>query len=272
MAKKTETPPLAVESEQPAQKVDSHQVMARMLEKLTHARDTNDCHAYLLNHDVPNYDLCLDAAGNLLGVGIDLAGSFTGTAYIPKLQTLLTIPREGRPWLEPGSEISGAALMIGHREWRKAAKNPRDESGGIYVTKDYATGAAVRQLTGRPVAVAFTAANLRTIGQILREKFPKAEIIFYLDSGGRSRVSSLLEKAWAAVQAMNGQVIADDPQTRRTGKKVTRPSLLFLDGTPSRLTGKKTGKNALNINLEDLDGLDLSSFQMNFDQRAEVTG
>ncbi|MDR1083463.1 MAG: hypothetical protein LBP22_01065 [Deltaproteobacteria bacterium] len=48
-------------------------------------------------------------------------------AYIPKLQTLLTTPRECKSWLEHGTETTGAALMIGHHDWRKTAKNPQNK-------------------------------------------------------------------------------------------------------------------------------------------------
>lgn len=202
------------------------EVVRRILRKLTNSRETDDMHAYLVNHDVLNYDLSLDAHGSLLGVGVDLEASFTGQAYIPRPQTLLTIPREGQAVLEPGAQTQGAALMIGHDGWRQAARNPL-ERHRIYIVKDYAAGAAIHQSSGLPVAVAFSGTNFRTVGKILRGKFPAADIIFFVNSG--LRVATLMDQAWEAAQAVGGLVIVDDINHYRVRSECLTPAVLYMD-------------------------------------------
>ncbi|MDR2947444.1 MAG: hypothetical protein LBV79_11970 [Candidatus Adiutrix sp.] len=253
---------MSSKKENPIAVEERTQVLERIAAKLLNSRETGDFHGYLLHHDVPNYDLTADKDGNLLGVGVDLEAAFTGAGYRPKAQTLLTIPREGKARLEPGAETSGAALMIGHREWRKIAKIAQDACGDIYIARDYPTGAAVHRLTGRPTAVAFLDSNLKTAGQILRRKFPRAEIILYINSGGGRRIGNLLERAWSAAQAAHGLVIVDNPRKHKTGLMTLRPSILFLDDAPLWPPDKKTGRAqaapdpAGHESLDDPDELD----------------
>ena len=226
-------------------------VIKHIVHKLINSYETDDCHAYLVNHDVPNYDLTRDNQGNLLGVGVNLEASFTGQAYIPKIQNLLTIPREGKPTLEPGAATLGAALMIGHKAWRLAAKTPHEEHT-IYIAKDYATGAHLHQCGGQPVAVAFSASNFRRVGKILKEKFPRAELTFFVNSG--LCISSLLEAAWEAAQAVGALVIVDDVLKYKARTGNLAPSILLLDDRPLR--DKKDRPKQSVSESEDLMGFD----------------
>ena len=152
-----------------------------ILAKLTNSCEANHYHPYLEDNDVGAFDLSIDDDGNLLGVGIDLKASFTGTAYIPKPRNLLTITPYGRTSLEPGAQVYGAALMIGHNQFRRIAKVPK-ERHEIFVALDYATGAFLYENTNLPVAVAFRPSNVKSVVVILREKFPRSQIVVCLNS------------------------------------------------------------------------------------------
>lgn len=185
----------------------------RILTKLTRSRDADDEHPYLLDHDVPNYDLSLDRRGNLLGVGVDLEASFTDSAYIPKAQNLLTITREGAASLEMGAKLHGAALLIGHREFRLIAKAPQ-EPHEILLAKDYSAGAALHRDTERPVAVFFEFSNLGSVAHIFKRKFPKARLVIF--AGERFKNSEVRRQTWETAKAV-GAVIAPYKAGLETG-------------------------------------------------------
>lgn len=179
------------------------QAIENILAKLTNSYEASHRHPYLEDNDVGAFDLSLDDDGNLLGVGVDLKTSFTGTSYIPKPRNLLTIDAYGQTRLEPGARVAGAALMIGHALWRRMAKTPMGRSE-IYVALDYATGAFLYENLNRPVAVAFRSSNVKSVVQILRAKFPQAKIVVCLNTEedkykGRNRVIRDVHKFKAIV-------------------------------------------------------------------------
>ncbi len=160
-----------------------------VLEKLTNSVETGHDHPYLFDHEVANFDLTLDKDGNLLGVGVNLRESFIGDSYRPKPQTLLTISPEGKATLERGVKFFGSALMIGHQAFRKLAKTAfnieepaPEESPIIYVTVDYPTGAFLHTQTGRPVAMAFKNANVKSVASFFKRRFPQARVVACLNS------------------------------------------------------------------------------------------
>lgn len=142
--------------------------------------------------------------------------------------------------------------MIGHKEWRKTAKSPQD-SHKIYISEDYATGAAIHECTGQAVAVAFTTTNLNAVGKILRNKFPKASITFFVNSG--AAIATILQKAWAAAQAVNALVIVDDVDRYKSRTGDLTPSILFLDDSHLVKQEKKIKKNQSTA-ADGGDGLD----------------
>ena len=163
------------------------QAVETILAKLSNSYEANHYHPYLEDNDVGAFDLSIDDDGNLLGVGIDLKVSLTGTAYIPKPRNLLTITPYGQASLEPGARVYGAALMIGHNQFRRIAKVPNGRHE-IFVTLDYATGAFLYENFNLPVAVAFRPSNVKSVVAILREKFPRSQIVVCLNNeDGKAR-------------------------------------------------------------------------------------
>ncbi|MDR2946194.1 MAG: hypothetical protein LBV79_05560 [Candidatus Adiutrix sp.] len=174
-----------------------------ILAKLTNSYEASHYHPYLEDNDVGAFDLSVDDDGNLLGVGVDLKASFTGTAYIPKPRNLLTITPYGETSLEPGARVYGAALMIGHNQFRRIAKMPNGRHA-IFVALDYATGAFLYENTGWPVAVAFRPSNVKSVVEILRQKFPRSQIVVCLNnedgkSHGRDKARREARKRGAVV-------------------------------------------------------------------------
>ena len=217
----------------------SSPVIDHMLQKLADSKETDDFHGYLINKNVPNYDLSLDSAGNLLGVGVNLKKSFQNGQYVPQIQTLLTIPREGSPTFEPGTETKGAALMIGHQGFRKMAREPQKEQE-ILLARDYATGAALHQKTGLPVAVFFEESNLRKVAQILRKKFPLAKITIYINI----KRDSILDEAWRTAQAVEALIAPFSPEKNKPqiSKTVSSIQYLSLGAKPPRKAGTRPKK------------------------------
>jgi hypothetical protein len=137
------------------------QAVETILAKLTNSYEANHYHPYLEDNDVGAFDLSIDDEGNLLGVGIDLKASFIGTAYIPRPRNLLTITPYGQVSLEPGARVYGAALMIGHNQFRRIAKAPNGFHE-IFVALDYATGAFLYENTNQPVVIVFRPSNVKS--------------------------------------------------------------------------------------------------------------
>ena len=168
-------------SENQQAKGRQRQAVETILAKLSNSYEANHYHPYLEDNDVGAFDLSIDDDGNLLGVGIDLKVSFTGMAYIPKPRNLLTITPYGQASLEPGARVYGAALMIGHNQFRRIAKVPKGRHE-IFVALDYATGAFLYENFNLPVAVAFRPSNVKSVVAVLRDKFPRSQIVVCLNS------------------------------------------------------------------------------------------
>ncbi|MDL2260138.1 hypothetical protein LJB99_04620, partial [Deltaproteobacteria bacterium OttesenSCG-928-K17] len=183
--KKTDAAPAKSQKTKPVKALeDSLTPLDRIMLKLTNSIEAGNMHPYLLDHEVANYDLSLDKDGNLLGIGVNLRESFVGDSYKPKPQTMLTISPEGKTTLEPGAKFFCSALMIGHQAFRQLVKKRlrRGDGPEIYVTVDYPTGAFLHMHTGKPVAVAFKNANIKTVVAFFAKKFPYSKVIACLNS------------------------------------------------------------------------------------------
>lgn len=77
----------------------------------------------------------------------------------------------------------------------------------IFVVEGYSTGASVHLATQKPVCVAFSANNLKPLGQKLRQVFPKAKIVFCADDDQFKPQNFGRLKAIDAASGCRGQVI-----------------------------------------------------------------
>ncbi len=212
----------------------------RCLDKLLSntVKNASDDHPYLKAKGVRAYGgLKEDGQGNLLlaGLGLDKC-DFLGIAKPwlvkkrPKspdelmatryLQTLQTISPDGQKRFEPGSQKAGAAFIIGDSylkrmafdQWEARRKpQPLLDLGKIppeiLVAEGYATGATLYKASGKPVAVAFDAGNLKAVALALKKHFPSADITICADNDHKLKINVGVEKAHDAAQAVGGRVL-----------------------------------------------------------------
>ena len=75
------------------------------------------------------------------------------------LSTLQYIDHDGGKLYHPGGQTGGKFWMVG----------AMDEPGALFVAEGFATAATIHEVSGRPVAVAYSASNLVPVTGILRE-------------------------------------------------------------------------------------------------------
>lgn len=80
--------------------------------------------------------------------------------------------------LIPGARTAGCFIPVG------------DLTKTILIVEDYASGLSLHNATGRHVAVAMYSANLKLVGQSLRNKFPNANLIFCVGAYGYPATSN----------------------------------------------------------------------------------
>ncbi|KGA94456.1 hypothetical protein LptCag_1219 [Leptospirillum ferriphilum] len=88
------------------------------------------------------------------------------------LWNIQLIDGEGQKKFLLGGKTKGLFSVLGEAK----------EEGRLYIAEGFATGATVRELTGRPVFVAFSAYNLPVVAKVVRRAFPEAEIILCADA------------------------------------------------------------------------------------------
>lgn len=161
-------------------------------------------HAYLVRKHVGAYGLRQYAGahswyqGALLMPLRDIAGVFQGLQYIFPEPRLINGSLTDK--MIRGTK-SGCFHHIG------TVANP---AGIIGISEGYATGASIHEAFSYPVVIAVDAGNLGLVGEVIRHKYPRAQLIFHADNDIREEGSSLpntgLEAARRAAIACRGQV------------------------------------------------------------------
>ena len=131
--------------------------------KISSAVPASDNHPYLLRKGVGAHGIY--QSGDWLLIPIhDQYGSVQSIQYI----------------MPDGTErFKSGALLKGGRYWLGGLV-VNDKT--IFIAEGYATAATVREVTGCPVCVAFTAGNLREVSESVRSEFPRARIIIAADN------------------------------------------------------------------------------------------
>lgn len=80
------------------------------------------------------------------------------------------------------------------------------KSDTVLIAEGFATAATLHEETRHRVYIAFTANNLVSVGELLREKLPDAELIFCADNDANTPGNPGLTKATEAAQAVGGKV------------------------------------------------------------------
>ena len=112
------------------------------------------------------------------------------------IRSLQYIYPNGKKYFHKGGAIKGCFHLVG------------EVNNTIYIAEGYATAASVFQLNKGtvPVAVAFTAGNLKQVAIELRKKYPQTYIVILADNDRFTPGNPGLTKAREAADAVHGEV------------------------------------------------------------------
>lgn len=128
-----------------------HEVAAQTVDTIwTSAQAASPDHPYLKRKGIGVYGARVTGDGRLVVPLYDQDGT---------LSTLQYIDHDGGKLYHPGGQTGGKFWMVG----------AMDEPGVLFVAEGFATAATIHEVSGRPVAVAYSASNLVPVTGILRE-------------------------------------------------------------------------------------------------------
>jgi putative DNA primase/helicase len=122
-------------------------------------------HPYLNKKGVQPHGARINTEGLLILKVCDIAGKITSLQRIDKTG------KDKR--FMYGGKTEGGFYPIADKG---------DDPSVIFICEGFATGASIREATGKPVVVAFNAGNLSAVAQAYRAKRPDADIIIAADS------------------------------------------------------------------------------------------
>jgi putative DNA primase/helicase len=140
-------------------------------------------HPYLVQKGVEAYGLRVHKGALMVPVRIHEV-----------LQSLQFIESSGNKRFLSGGKVKGGYFSIG---------TPKEI---ICICEGYATAASIFKATGYAVAVAFSAGNLVTVAQFLRQKFPKIQLILCADDDYATPENPGLNKAREAAVLVGGKL------------------------------------------------------------------
>ena len=190
-----------------AEEARAHEEAAKLAQEIWRQAKPADSHPYLTTKQVKAYGIGEDRGRLVLPVQ-DVDGNIHSLQFIQ--------PDGKKKFLHRGA-ISGHFCTIG------------DESNRIWIAEGYATGAAIHQVTGDRVVVAFNAGNIRSVAEVVRSQHPQAHIIFAADNDQWTDGNPGLTNAQDAAHAVGGAVIF--PEFSNLESKPTDwNDLLVLEG------------------------------------------
>lgn len=150
------------------------------------ARPADDRHGYLVTKRVRAHGLRI-YKGTLVVPVIDPAGAICSLQFIGA---------SGSKRFLKGGRIEGGSFLVG------SATDP------LCIAEGYATAASIHEATGYAVTVAFHAANLMTVAQDVRCRYPAATIIVCADDDRATDGNPGRRGATAAARAVRGLLAA----------------------------------------------------------------
>ena len=158
-------------------------------EQWEQAKAADSGHPYLAKKGIQAHRLRQEA-NNLLAPMRDESGQ------VWALQAIA--PDGSKLFSPPGCRTKGLYFSIGS----PGAKLP------ICIVEGFATGAAIYEATGYPVAIAFTAGNLEAVARSLKTKLPKNNLVLCADDDLKPGTDQNpgIEAAIRAAQAVGGKV------------------------------------------------------------------
>jgi len=206
-----------------------------------------DSFNYLHNKKVKNYGL----------------RSYKGQAIIPildvkteELISLQFIGKEGVKRFLSGGRTRGGYHQIG---------KPKDNR--IYICEGYATGAAIHEVTGDCVAVAFNSGNLQKVSRGLSERYPEHELIIAADNDRFNEINVGVNKAKAAADSCNcAYVVPSFPE----GSDGTDFNDLFINAGKDEVLSQLN--NTVRANSPKSNNDDISNIKNWLSGKLDLTG
>lgn len=192
------------------------QTVALLTRQLEHAGAAPVGHPYLVRKGIQPHGARLNETGPLAILGGEAEPqkwSAVGDLLIPihsvdgeKLLSVQSVGADGRKSFPRGGLISGGVHQFGR---------PEDiGSNGIVIAEGFSTAAKIHQLTGLPVAAAFTSTNLLAAAMAFRKEWPEAPIYIAgdndhqkeleRDAAGRPKPNTGRIAAEQAAEAVDG--------------------------------------------------------------------
>ena len=187
---------------------------SRAKEILDQSTEATDDHPYLLTKEVKSHGLKL-SKGKLVVPLYD-------QDHI--LQSLQFISPNGEKKFLGGGRTKGCYYPIGGVPKKI-----------LYVVEGFATAATVQETTGKPVAVAFYANNLKPVVISLREKFPKIEIVICADDDHKTEGNPGITKAVEAAKASRSKIAVPEFDEKRRDKDTDFNDLFHNSGAETVL-------------------------------------
>lgn len=172
------------------------------------APDATNQHPYLKRKGVNSYGLKL-LKDSLMAPLRDIAGTLHGIQFISS---------DGNKKFKTGTKKEGCFHGIG---------KPDNQ---ICICEGYATGASIYEATGKAVAIAFDAGNLKTVAEIFRQKYSSMEIIMCSDDDHATEGNPGLTKATEAARVVNGKLAVPSFPDSRGPKDTDFNDLAHLVG------------------------------------------
>ncbi len=152
--------------------------------------------SYLKDKGVRGYGIKVTDNGNVIIPLRDIDGRF---------HSLQTITEDKKLFTENGRK-SGLMHVID-------PKHDLENTDRIVIAEGCSTGATAHEFSGKPTIVAFDSGNLKAVALAVKEKYPKAEIIFAADNDhaleNKPPYKNVgIVKAIEAAEAVNGIVVS----------------------------------------------------------------
>ncbi|MDO6459642.1 toprim domain-containing protein [Granulosicoccaceae sp. 1_MG-2023] len=174
-----------------AEDAERHRVAAlEAAEQLKQAKPATNNHPYLRRKGVQAHGIYVSGDSLLIPLR-DING---------RIQSLQTIQPDGGKRFLRGGKVRGGFYLIG-------AFDPRGE---VLASEGWATGATLREATGKAVAVCFNAGNLLPVCEAIRRRFRHMRITVCADNDRFTPGNPGLVKAREAALAVGGGLLVPE--------------------------------------------------------------
>ena len=139
------------------------------------------------------------------GIKANGARLHNGALVIPiwldgKLLSLQFIAPDGGKRFVKGGRTAGGYYCLGKAE----------DAEIVCITEGFSTAASIREATGHPAIVAFTAGNLEPVAKTMRQKFPELPIVICADDDTDTKGNPGVTNAKKAAQTIGAKVAVPD--------------------------------------------------------------